>query len=149
MSGRVIIMRGLPGSGKSTYAKSIRGAHIVSADDFFMVGDKYCYDPTKIGAAHVDCMRRFLDFLSSATDCVVVDNTNVTMKEITPYRLVALAMGYSVEIVEIHATVGACIASNTHDVPAEVIAGMSKRWEFQPAAWTQDVGGTQIRIRGK
>ena len=43
----------------------------------------------------------------------------------------------------------ACIASNTHDVPAEVIAGMSKRWEFQPAAWTQDVGGTQIRIRGK
>ena len=57
---RVIIMRGLPGSGKSTEAKSYiltHGAVVVSADDFFMVAGKYRYNPAKIGDAHVACMR--------------------------------------------------------------------------------------------
>jgi len=50
----LIIMRGLPGSGKSTKAKLFAGEKglIYSTDDFFIIDGKYIYDPTKIVEYH-------------------------------------------------------------------------------------------------
>jgi adenylate kinase family enzyme len=50
----LILMRGLPGSGKSTKAKILAGEKglVFSTDDFFMVGDKYVFDPQMIGEYH-------------------------------------------------------------------------------------------------
>lgn len=51
----MIIMRGLPGSGKSYKAKKLAQAEngiIYSTDDFFETTGKYIYDPSKIGEYH-------------------------------------------------------------------------------------------------
>jgi adenylate kinase family enzyme len=47
----LILMRGLPGSGKSTKAQILAGKDglIFSTDDFFMVNGKYVYDAKMIG----------------------------------------------------------------------------------------------------
>lgn len=52
----LVIVRGAPGSGKSTFAKNQFPNHKVFAtDDFFMVDGVYKYDKTKIGENHQKC----------------------------------------------------------------------------------------------
>ncbi len=63
---KIIILCGLPGSGKTTWAKqNYPGARIVSADDFFMVqgptGKVYMFDPAKLSDAHALCLREFTE----------------------------------------------------------------------------------------
>ena len=50
----LVLMRGLPGSGKSTKANKIAGEKgiVYSTDDFFMVDGKYVYDVKMIGEYH-------------------------------------------------------------------------------------------------
>lgn len=50
----LILLRGLPGSGKSTKAKKLAGSTglVYSTDDFFMVKGEYVYDPKLIGVNH-------------------------------------------------------------------------------------------------
>ena len=53
------IVRGLPGSGKSTFAKSIAKPYqVFEADQYFMKNGKYKFDPTKLKEAHNDCKNR-------------------------------------------------------------------------------------------
>lgn len=134
---RVKIFRGLPGSGKSTMAKEHAYGEeryaIVSADNYFMVDGEYRFDPTRIGEAHTACMRAFLDALKLDTPLVIVDNTNTTIAEVTPYRLVALAMGYEVEIIRVECHPEICAKRNTHGVPAATIEKMAARFEPIPA----------------
>ena len=43
------ILRGIPGSGKTTHAKRLAGTNgvIISADDYFMRDGEYCFDASK------------------------------------------------------------------------------------------------------
>lgn len=111
---KVIVLSGVSGSGKSTYAKGLANdsayatnGHvlIVSADDHFMKDGQYSFDPSKLSEAHGECFRRFLFALDRAgrdgpggSDTVVVDNTNTTSEEIAPYMLAAQAFGWEAEI---------------------------------------------------
>ena len=56
----LVLMRGLPGSGKSTKAKKIAGqiGVVFSTDDFFMVNGQYKYDPKMIGEYHQKNQKR-------------------------------------------------------------------------------------------
>ncbi len=48
------IVRGIPGSGKSTFAKQLVGADflVCEADKYFMVDGEYKFDATKLKQAH-------------------------------------------------------------------------------------------------
>lgn len=123
---KVIIMRGIPGSGKSTVGAGLAGAGIkVSADDFFMVNGEYQFNPAQISAAHADCFRRFLACLAHGVDTVVVDNTNLATWECSPYVLAANAFGYEVEIVNVKCDAAVAYARQTHGVPAMAHARMA------------------------
>ena len=56
----LVLMRGLPGSGKSTKAKKIAGERgvIYSTDDFFMVNGEYKYNPKMIVEYHENNFKR-------------------------------------------------------------------------------------------
>lgn len=55
-------MRGLPGSGKSTLAKQLGENGVVfSTDDFFMVGDKYEFNPKLLGQYHQQNLQRTIE----------------------------------------------------------------------------------------
>ena len=125
---KVYVMSGLPGSGKSTLARKLAGENglVLSADDYFMVDGEYRFDPTKIGEAHKRCMDRFIQATQAGEPLIVVDNTNLSKWEISPYMLVGETMVYEVTVVvveEDNPTV--CAARTTHGVPLEVIKKMA------------------------
>ena len=140
-------MRGLPGSGKSTYIKNTYAAEgpvVCSADDFFMTkiedgGEIYDFDPRLLNAAHKDCMQRFLRAVNAAAPFVVVDNTGIRLWELSPYFQVASALGYDVEVVRISALAEVCAQRNVHGVPKAAVMRMADSFETALPWWGEKV----------
>ena len=126
------IIRVLPGSGKSSYAESIRGNNpVCSADDFFTVNGVYTFDPSKLGEAHADCQQRTRAGLMAGMN-VVVANTFTCRWEMEPY--LSMAENHNARVVIVDCFDGgmddATLAStNVHGVPLDTIAAMRARWE--------------------
>ncbi|KKN88798.1 hypothetical protein LCGC14_0244050 [marine sediment metagenome] len=141
------IMRGIPGSGKSTVAKMIaRGcfpgktsrdgsrrltdAAIHSTDDLCMVDGEYKFDVALAGERHAQNLQNFKDSCAAGKPCVIVDNTNVKTEQYHPYIKAAEAEGYRVVIVELpHPATIVAAQRNTHGVPIECINQMVLDWE--------------------
>jgi len=126
---KVIIMQGVPGSGKSTYVKSMQpvATEVISADSYFETKDgEYRFDPSKLGEAHGACLRRFVKLVAGASgDTVVVDNTNTTTLEIAPYMALASAYGCEVELVRVQCDPEVAAARNVHGVPLHAVRRMA------------------------
>lgn len=137
--GKVIILRGVSGSGKSTYTRKHHPAALVcSADDFFIGEDGvYRFDGTRIKDAHKWCMRKFVDAVVVEYLEIVVDNTHTTKWELAPYLAVAEAHDYEVEIVWCRCPVEIAAARNAHGVPAKQVAAMERRFEAPLPWWNQ------------
>lgn len=145
----VIIMRGVPGSGKSTMAKRIcedrqwRNAHIVSADHFFMdtTDGTYRFNPEQIGLAHNSCFLRFLDNVQEREEAVIVDNTNTRLWECAPYVLAAQSHGYEVELIHLRANTPDDVVKMSerciHGVPKQVCLDMYDRFERALPHWKE------------
>lgn len=150
---RLVVMRGVPGSGKSTAARKLverflaehphASAEVFSADDYFTRADgTYVYEPAKIGLAHADCFRRVLAALARGVDLIVVDNTNTTAVEVAPYMLAAAAAERIAAILTVHVVDPAGAAARcTHGVPADVVAQMHATManEKLPPWWNNDI----------
>jgi len=123
MNKKVIILSGISGSGKSTFAaRDYPGFKLFSADHFFLKEGQYKFDPSKLGHAHADCFFKFIEFIrSDNTALALVDNTNTTVEEISPYMLGSQAYGYEAEIVTISCDVETAAARNTHGVPPSAV----------------------------
>ena len=126
------IVRGVPGSGKSTFAKSIGGIHI-EADQFFMENGKYNFDITKIKLAHKYCKNQTeawmkTDGVQVNNDKIVVSNTFTQEWEMEPYFELAEKYGYRVFslIVENRHD-----GKNIHDVPEDKLEQMKNRFEIK------------------
>lgn len=156
MNRKVFILRGLPGSGKSTWAARkleeypdhFTRPRIRSADDYFQTRDGYKFDPTKLQEAHNECLlcytKDICDGYYKADKYnqfdIILDNTNTTALEIAPYLRVAQAFGWDVEIVEFPCTLHDSLSRNIHDVPLRTIERMRDRMEdFLPVSWQQYV----------
>ena len=133
----LVLMRGLPGSGKSTVARAIssarNGAPVRSTDDFFeLKTGSYVFEPKEIGPAHAWNQARVKADLAAGHAWVIVDNTNTQAWEMQPYRDMAKAYGYAVEVVSLFdggCTDAELAARNAHGVPEATIARMRARWE--------------------
>jgi len=130
---KIIIMQGVPGSGKSTLVrKHYPEAEVVSADDYFMSEGKYKFDPNLLPAAHAACLRIFIgwcgDFRYIKTNRVmIVDNTNTTVIEIAPYMAIAQAYGHDAEIFYVQTNVNVAFERNIHGVPLDKMWVMHDR----------------------
>lgn len=135
------IMVGISGSGKSTWIKnnSTPQDKIASADKFFYRGMHYMFDPSQLQEAHNQCMREFVDGVTSKCPMVFVDNTNLTKDAIIPYVRVAKAYGYYVSVVVVE-TMGTdldlCAKRNIHNVPLSTIKRQFNQfWDSEFQGW--------------
>ncbi len=132
--GKVVVLSGVSGSGKSTYIRERLGdAYVVSADHYFMRTGVYEFDASKLGDAHAQCFRMFTIQVQegSTRGVIVVDNTNTTNVEIAPYMAGARAFGWDSEIItlmcETDAQVAACSQRNSHGVQLPIVLQQHKR----------------------
>ncbi|MFH0874171.1 MAG: AAA family ATPase [Candidatus Komeilibacteria bacterium] len=130
-----IIMRGLPGSGKSHVASWLARkfqAVIASADDYFWQAGRYCFDPAQLSQAHAACHATFSGALASGQS-VIVDNTASQLWEYEHYFQEAQARGYRVIIVEMEHGSFEDMAvfhdRNQHQVEWSAMMAMASRWE--------------------
>ena len=120
------IIRWLPWSGKTTFAKSICN-NICEADEYFMQNGKYIYNPSEIKQAHEYCQNKCEDLMKLWIDKIAVSNTFIKKWEIEHYIWLAQKYEYMIfqTIVEnINQT------KNTHNVPENVVDNMKKNFEI-------------------
>lgn len=134
MGGILIILRGLPGSGKTSFAKYMFSNNVFEADQYFYdENGNYNFDATKLHAAHMDCQNRVekLMQMSSTTQYgseIVVSNTATTEKELKPYYDLAEKYDYKVVSLIVENRHG---SKNVHNVPDEKLEQMRNRFSIK------------------
>jgi predicted kinase len=138
MSKRLIILRGVPGSGKSSYQRrNYPGATVASADHFFATVNGYRFDARRLSEAHATCFRCAIDAVQSGANLVVIDNTAITAAEAAPYVLLGQAYGYDVQVITLLVDADIAAPRNVHGVPAETVQRMAERLQKEtlPPWW--------------
>ncbi|XP_037932505.1 uncharacterized protein LOC119667287, partial [Teleopsis dalmanni] len=142
----MVLMRGAPGSGKSTIANAIversvplEGNYkledfVFSTDDFFYdnIG-QYKWVPNRLEDAHVFNQKRVEQKAALGWSPIIVDNTNIKLWEMLPYVQTAVRHGYILEIIESRTpwsnSAGKLAMRNVHGVPRDTIQSMLLKYE--------------------
>jgi predicted kinase len=130
------IVRGIPGSGKSTFAKMLVGEDflVCEADKYFIDKEtgEYNFDFTKIKDAHKFCQDTVETYMkdSLVNDQfyreIAVSNTFTQEWEMGPYFELAKTYGYKVFSIIVE---NRHEGTNQHGVPDEVLTKMRERFE--------------------
>lgn len=124
----LVLVRGLPGSGKSTIARQLtliaRESIHLEADMFWMVDGEYKFDANRLREAHEWCQSKTREYLARNFD-VVVSNTFTTIKELRPYFDIAKEFNIVPNVILAQNTF-----QNEHNVPAETLEKMKARFVY-------------------
>ena len=153
----LVILRGVPGSGKSTIAHNIYdtvsngcalsdvgvvriySAVICSTDDVctMLNGGKYKFDPTRLGLYHSINQSVAHACMKQGIDCVIIDNTNIKHRDYEQYVATAQIYGYTIVKYKVGVTDFTNFPTladdyrhrNTHGVPLNTILRMGASFE--------------------
>ena len=130
---KLILLRGLPGSGKSTAAKLFQGSGYSShyeADMYFINEEtgEYQFDPSKLKLAHNWCAIQTQKAMVDEIPTIVISNTFTQEWEMDNYRELAKMHDYQVFTLIVenrHSGV------NVHGVPVDKLKAMEERFELK------------------
>jgi predicted kinase len=133
---KLYIVRGLPGSGKSTFAEALVGHDflVCEADKYFIIDGEYKFDGTKIKQAHEWCKNRVETYMkdSLVNDQfyreIAVSNTFTQEWEMESYYKLAEQYGYMVFSIIVENRHGGV---NQHGVPMDKLEQMKNRFEVK------------------
>lgn len=137
----ITLIRGLSGSGKSTLAddieKNVKKKRVkvqkISADFYFTdQNGNYKWDGKKLKFVHEKCHQRCEQLMKIKCN-IIVDNTNITCKEMMPYVRLALQYGYKINLAEPNNPWSKdpvqCVERNIHGLDLEKIQKQKAKWE--------------------
>jgi predicted kinase len=137
MDKTLYIVRGLPGSGKSTFAKRLVGEDflVCEADKFFIDKEtgEYNFDFTKIKEAHKFCQDTVETYMKDSLlndhfyREIAVSNTFTQEWEMQNYIELAKKYGYTVFTIVVENRHG---GKNIHNVPDDILDKMKERFEI-------------------
>jgi predicted kinase len=121
------IVRGVPGSGKTTLAKQLT-SNVFEADHYFYDNDgNYNFIPSEIKEAHKEC-QQFVGFaMESGIQKIAVSNTFTQEWEMEPYFELAKKHEFKVFTIIVENRHG---GKNQHGVPEDKIEQMKNRFEI-------------------
>jgi predicted kinase len=123
----LILVRGLPGSGKSTFAKSL-GCPCFEADEYFVKDNRYTFDGSKIKLAHQWCKDRTEQVMREGIKKIAVSNTFTQEWEMDDYYELAKQYGYTVFSVIVENRHN---GTNVHGVPDDKLEIMKERFHVK------------------
>ncbi len=122
---KLVLVRGLPGSGKSTIAKNLTGwYHHLETDMFWMKDGEYNFDVNRLHEAHMWCQNETRRLMTVGFS-PVVSNTFTTKKELKPYFEIAKEFGIVPTVILCQNDWG-----NIHNVPEETLERMKARFAY-------------------
>lgn len=131
------IVRGVPGSGKSSLALELVGDEflVCEADKFFVDEDgNYNFDAKKLGLAHQWCKNKVETYMKDSLvndqwyRKIAVSNTFTREWEMTAYFELAEKYGYRVYSIIVENRHG---GTNLHAVPEDTLTAMRERFEIK------------------
>jgi adenylate kinase family enzyme len=124
---KIFIIRGCPGSGKTTFAKSLGVAHFEA--DMFHIDEYgiYKWNPNNLKESHEWCKMKVENVMILGED-VAVSNTFTQEWEMKPYYELAEKYGYIVFSIIVENRHGGI---NEHDVPSDKVEQMKNRFEIK------------------
>ncbi|XGW16634.1 hypothetical protein V3C99_001802 [Haemonchus contortus] len=99
----LILMRGVPGSGKSFLANSLASNHggvVYSTDDFFVQNGQYRFQPEKLEEYHRNNIIRVREAMLDGVKPIIVDNTNIYSNHMEQYTFHAVNNYYEIFVLE-------------------------------------------------
>jgi predicted kinase len=128
---KLILLRGLPGNSKSTFAKSLVNKDYChkETDMYFVDGDgNYKFEPSKIKDAHAWCKEEVEFLMKYEHSPIVVSNTFTQEWEMNDYYKMAEELGYMVFSLIVENRHG---GKNIHGVPDDKLEIMKNRFEVK------------------
>lgn len=133
--GDLILLRGVPGCGKTTLGNVILFTNqsniqdVLSADNFFInEKEEYVFDFSKLKEAHNDCQVKCAERMRNQFSKIVVANTFTQEWEMEPYFIMAERYNYRIHTVIVENRHG---NKNVHNVPDEKVEQMVKRFDVK------------------
>lgn len=140
----VLIMRGIPGSGKthlvenSVEAKGRSGYTYCSARQLFHKTGASVPDPSELNIAEAYCRSCFLDAMVNLCPFVVVDGVHSKCWEYAVYKCLARAFGYAFHVLEIQVKqpedIKLCQQNCNSGIQLEQLLEDVQGWEDDPGA---------------
>lgn len=131
----LVLVTGLPGSGKSTFAKRAYPTYeLLETDQLFMENGEYKFDASKLSEYHNKTQQRCKELLEQGKN-VVVANTFSRKWEMNAYTNMPFS---NLTVYYMEPPGGHCYSAmvklaerNVHRVPYKVIDAMWTRWEHK------------------
>ena len=127
MSKILYLIRGVSGSGKDTFAKTL-GCGVFSADQYFMVDGEYKFVASLLPEAHANCLAGVKRAMYEGVDKIAVANTFTKEWEMKEYFYAAEAHDYMVFSVIVENRHG---GKNVHEVPDDTVENQRDRFEIK------------------
>jgi predicted ABC-type ATPase len=138
----LIVMRGLPGSGKSSVSKRVQQlfqeqstqvVRICTDEILEMCEGGYLWAGHKMGLYHGIALNIARRSFNADVPVVILDNTNIRTKDFEDYIFDARQKGYLVRVFVVgsfdESAIQASMKRNTHNVPEFAIRRMAERFQ--------------------